>query len=160
MKLAKYFVLPMLFVSSAAQAASASGDGGAAIILATIVSENSPTVTVQNKALLAKYANGHAGAPHPAGTVITIVADSVTCRASNVDVTTHSCEIKFGATTRALSGRKAHEVYATLIELGVPSEGAAGSIYEALTQLNCVLKTDEIADCAGSGAKCTFNTSQ
>ncbi len=55
-----------------------------------------------------------------------------------------------------LDGRKAHELYATLIEIGVPTDGAAGTIYEALSKLSCTIDPKEIESNDGGGAKCLF----
>ena len=43
--------------------------------------------------LLKAYLNGQANAPHRRGTVITVTADTVQCRVSNVDITSASCDI-------------------------------------------------------------------
>jgi hypothetical protein len=56
-----------------------------------------------------------------------------------------------------LKGRRAHELYATIGEVGVPSEGAAGSVFERLSDLNCTINPNEIAQKGGGGASCTFD---
>jgi hypothetical protein len=48
----------------------------------------------------------------------------VVCRVSNVDITSRSCELSFGARKRTLTGREANEVGATAAAAGVPSEGS------------------------------------
>ena len=83
-----------------------------------------------------------------------VAADSVSCRASNVDISEHDCTLKFGAETRMLKGREAHELYATLIENGVMPDGAAGSVYAALSQLSCTIEPNEVKQKAGGGANC------
>jgi hypothetical protein len=70
---------------------------------------------------------------------ITVAAGAVTCRASNVDITQHSCDLTFGAKKATTQGRKAHELYATLAAVGVPPDGAAGSIFEAVSNLDCTI---------------------
>jgi hypothetical protein len=90
------------------------------------------------------------------GAVITVAADSVVCRAGNVDIAVFSCALKFGGKTVNLSGRAAHEVFATLAENGVPGDGAAGTIYEAVHALNCTLDPAAIAQKDGGGASCSF----
>ncbi len=57
-------------------------------------------------------------------------------------------------------GREAHELYATLIEAGVPSSGAAGSINESVKSLECVIDPAEVRQESGGGAKCTFEVNQ
>jgi len=155
----KCLALVAALVFSATQAALAdTANGSGALALGGIVAQHSPLVGLAKKALLAAYLNGNAAAPHPAGEIITIAADSVRCRSSNVDITTHSCELKFGnGATVNISGRTAHELYATLVEVGVEPDGAAGSIYEAVTNLKCKVKADEVADRAGGGASCSYD---
>jgi hypothetical protein len=68
-----------------------------------------------------------------------------------------------GATTRyasrgiSLQGRHAHELFATILEAGMPGEGAAGTIYEALHNLTCTIDPPTIAGNSGAGADCTFD---
>ena len=73
-----------------------------------------------------------------------ISADKITCGASNVDITDHSCDLVFGKKTVILMGRRAHELYATLAEIGVQANGAAGSTFEALSNLKCAIKPSEV----------------
>ena len=74
------------------------------------------------------------GVRYPAGHTILVKADSVVCRASNVDISAHSCQLKFGARSRATwRAARAHELYATIAEIGVRPDGAAGSVFEALS---------------------------
>jgi hypothetical protein len=144
----------------AATASAADGqqsDGSTALALAGLVGIQSPDVTAADKALLLKYLNGQAHAPHKAGKVVTVKAASVSCRSSNVDITSHSCTLKFGAREKALSGRAAHELYATLIEAGVEPDGAAGSVFVSVNALNCEVNSDEVDASAGGGARCGFD---
>ena len=149
--------LALVAVSGSAAAASHSVSGNSALALAGIVAQSSPTVSFTHKTLLAKYLNAWATAAHTPGLVISFSASSVKCRASNVDITTHSCELVFGSVTKSLTNRTAHELYATLVENGVPPDGAAGSIFEAIDNLHCTIKADEVADRAGGGAQCSFD---
>jgi len=41
---------------------------------------------------------------------------------------------------------------------GVPSDGAAGSVFESLSKLNCTIDPAEIKQKAGGGANCAFET--
>jgi hypothetical protein len=68
-----------------------------------------------------------------------------------VDIAAFSCVLDFGSGTVSLSGRAAHEVFATLLENGVPGDGAAGTIYEAVLRLQCRLDPQEIAQKGGGG---------
>lgn len=92
----------------------------------------------------------------PANGTIKVVAKAVTCRASNVDISEHDCTLDFGGALRRLDGRTAHELFATLIENGVASDGAAGSEFEAVSNLSCTVKPAEVKAKAGGGATCTF----
>jgi hypothetical protein len=57
-----------------------------------------------------------------------------------------------------LKGRRANELNATALEAGVPSEGAAGSIFESFSHLVCTIDPNDIKQKAGGGANCTFDT--
>jgi hypothetical protein len=41
---------------------------------------------------------------------------------------------------------------------GIPADGAAGSVSESLSKLNCTLDPAEIKQKAGGGASCSFET--
>lgn len=129
--------------------------GSSALALAALVGAHSPNVTSRDKTLLSSMLNGNLAFTFPAKGKIAVAADSVSCRASNVDISEHDCTLKFGAATRTLKGREAHELYATLTENGIPSDGAAGSIYEALSNLACTIDPNEVKQKAGGGANCT-----
>jgi len=141
----------MLLANHAAFAGSIDGNG--ALALAALVAEHSPNVKAHDKFLLDKFLNGQTYASKKK---ITVAAAAVTCRASNVDITQHSCDLTFGAKKVATRGRKAHELYATLAEVGVPPDGAAGSIFEAVSNLDCTIDPGEVKQKAGGGAHCTF----
>src|SRR5262249_18577575 len=127
--------------------------GSVALALAALVGVNSPLLNAYDKQALAGLLDGN---PKAALKNIAIEAQSVVCRASNVDLTAHSCDRTFGSKTINLKGRKAHEPFATLNEAGVPSEGAAGSIIEALSHLTCRIDPKQLQ--AGAGADCKFDT--
>ncbi len=154
MKPTAFLTIPLLLANHAAFAGSADGNG--ALALAVIVAEHSPNIKASDKAVLAKFLNGQTNVPYPPNKKITVAADVVTCRASNVDITLHSCDLTFGAKKVATHGRKAHELYATLAEVGVPPDGAAGSIFEAVSNLDCTIDPTEVKQKAGGGAHCTF----
>jgi hypothetical protein len=137
-----------------ADGSSATGSG--ALALAALVAANSPAVSANDKKALAALFAGNVGVSYPAGKKIVVKADSITCLAGDVDITRHSCDLVFGKKKITLTGRAAHEIYATLVEVGVPSDGAAGTIYEALSQLNCTIDPNEVKQRAGGGATCQF----
>jgi hypothetical protein len=91
---------------------------------------------------------------------ITVTADSIVCKMSNVDITARSCELGFERHKRTLVGRDANELYGTLALAGVMSEGAAGSITASIMNLKCTIDPVVIAEKSGGGATCTFETGQ
>jgi hypothetical protein len=147
-------VVPLLLATQSAFAASTAGNS--ALALAALVAAHSPSLTWQEKNAMAHMLDGNLSFPFPANKKIAVKADKVVCRASNVDISAHSCELDFGAKKAKLSGRAAHELYATLIESGVPGDGAAGSVFESLTTLACTIDPSAVKQKAGGGADCTF----
>jgi len=148
-------VAALLSFSSTALAESADGNG--ALALAALVAENSPLLGATDKAVLAKFLNGQTNVAYPAGETTLVSADKITCRASNVDITEHSCDLAFGKKTVMLMGRRAHELYTTLAEIGVQSEGAAGSSFAALSNLKCAINPSEVQQKSGGGAHCDYS---
>lgn len=150
MKIIAYLVVAISLSSQSALAATASG--GVALALAALVGVNSPLLSAYARQALAGLLDGN---PKAARQNISVEAQSVVCRASNVDLTSHSCDLTFGSRTLTLKGRKAHELFATLNEAAVPPEGAAGSIFEALSHLTCTIEPSQLQ--AGGGANCKFD---
>jgi hypothetical protein len=138
-------------VARSASAADASGHS--ALALGAIVGGNSATLPANQKAALAKLLDGKTV---PSKGKITVTADAVVCHAGDVDIASFGCDLTFGSKKVTLSGRKANELFATLIEAGVPGDGAAGTIYEAVHALSCVIDPAAIAQNDGSGATCSF----
>jgi hypothetical protein len=135
-------------------ASGATSAGGGALALAALVGAHAPALSASERHALADMLDGRLGFAY--STAISVSADSVSCRASDVDISSHACELKFGARTRMLAGRAAHELFATLLENGVPSQGAAGSIVVAVAHLSCTVKPAEVKQKAGGGADCAF----
>jgi hypothetical protein len=129
----------LLVASSAALAGSV--DGSATLALAALVAEHSPNVKAGDKLLLEKFLNGRV---YSYRKKITVAASSISCKASNVDITLHHCDLTFGTKKIATNGRKAHELYALLAEAGVPPDGAAGSIFEAISNLDCTIDPTDV----------------
>jgi hypothetical protein len=154
MKSIALIALPLALAAPAAVA------GNSELSLAALVGAHSPHLNGAEKALLGKYLDSHAKAPTPRAKKIVVTAERVTCRISDVDVTYHACELDFGGKTVSFEGRKAHELYATLVENGAPSEGAAGSIYEGISKLDCAIEPAQVKEEAGGGASCSFKPSK
>lgn len=155
MKPIAFLAIPLLLANHAAFAGSAGGNG--ALALAALVAGHSPNVKASDKIVLEKFLNGQTNVHYPPNKKITVAAVAVTCKASDVDITQHSCDLTFGAKKVTTHGRKAHELYATLAEAGVPPDGAAGSIFEAVSNLDCTIDPTEVKQKAGGGAHCTFD---
>lgn len=145
-----------LIVAASASAAHAEERGGAAALaFAALVAQHSPQISPEEKALLAGCLDGRAAPP---GRIrgIRVDATRVACRAGNVDFTAYACDLTFGTATASIRGRQAHEIFATLTELGVESEGAAGSFHIGISNLQCLIEPAAIAERAGGGAICRF----
>lgn len=145
---------------SAASAASGSTSGPAALALAGVVASHSSVLASFDRRAMARLFGGNSAISFPPNRKISVSADSIVCRASNVDITSRTCELAFGAGKRSLKGREANELFATLTAAGVASEGAAGSIIESVTKLNCMVDPNEIRRKEGGGAQCAFETGQ
>ncbi|MFZ1885649.1 MAG: hypothetical protein WAU53_19115 [Rhodoplanes sp.] len=155
MKRMAFFVLCVLVASESASAATASGSS--ALALAALVASDSRLLPRQDRSLMARMFAGYLNFRFPANRKITIKADSIVCRESNVDITDRSCELTFGSKKITLNGRKAHEMFATIAEVGVPPDGAAGTIRESLSHLVCTIDPNEVKQKAGGGATCNFD---
>jgi hypothetical protein len=147
-------LLPFLFAPHAASAETVDGSG--ALALAALVGTVSPLLSGSEKGVLRQLLDGQAKFAFPTGKTISVQARKLTCRASNVDIKSHSCALTFGSHDVALSGRRAHELYATLAEIGVPPDGAAGSIFEAVSNLKCMIDPGEVKQNSGGGAHCDY----
>ena len=157
-------ILAVLFVlghgATTASAASGSASGPAALALAAVVASHSSVLGSFDRRAMARLLAGNSAISYPPNRKISVTADSIVCRASNVDITSRTCELVFGAGKRALKGREANELFATLAAAGVATEGAAGSIIESVTKLACTINLNEIRQKAGGGAQCVFETGQ
>ncbi len=154
----KPITLSILALAMTAQSASAdTAAGQRALALAALVASHSPLLSGQDRSAMARLFEGSLNFPFPAGRKIAVQADAIVCRASNVDITSRSCTLTVGARTGTVKGRRAHELFATIAEVGVPEDGAAGSVFEGLSKLDCTIDPAEIKQKAGGGANCTFN---
>lgn len=147
-------------VQSSASAAPGSASGPTALALAAVIAQHSPAVRAFDKRIIARLFRGNTRFGFTPNTKISVDADSVVCRVSNVDITQRSCELTFGSRKRTLTGREANEIGATAAAAGVPSEGAAGSSIESISKLRCTIDPNEIMQKVGGGANCNFETGQ
>lgn len=149
-----FLSLPLLLASQSVWAANTIGNHSA-VALAGVVAPFSP-LSPGKKAVMALLFNGL----KPTFPQITITAQSITCSAGDVSINTFNCALTFvngsGTINVNVTGRKAHEIFATLIEAGVPANGTAGKIFEALLQLSCTIDPNMIKQNTGAGASCSF----
>jgi hypothetical protein len=152
--------LALIVLQSTASAAPGNASGPTALALAAVIAQHSPAVRAFDKRVIARLFRGNTSFGFTPNTKISVDADSVICRVSNVDITQRSCDLSFGSRKRRLTGREANELGATAAAAGVPSEGAAGSSIESISKLRCTIDPNEIMQKAGGGADCSFETRQ
>jgi hypothetical protein len=153
MKMVTCLLTALVLATPSAHAADVKGAN--ALALATIVANHSEAMERRDKRVLRRLFNG--GANVRAKDKITVEADSIKCRVSNVDITSRSCNLTFGKDQVDLNGRRANEVFATLVVAGVTPDGAAGSINAAVSKFKCTIDPQEIKQKAGGGADCSFD---
>jgi len=153
----KYAVLSIPFMLAGPAALAADAQGNGALALAALVSFHSPAIGGGEKAAMHKMLNGKLGFSFPAGKTIDIDADAIDCRAGDVDISAHACDLTFGSKKRSLSGREANELYDAMLAAGVQGDGAAGTVHASVTALKCVVDPNEVKQKGGGGAKCTFS---
>jgi hypothetical protein len=148
-------VVPLL-TASASIAAPATASGPAALALAGVVALYSPLLTADEREAVSAFFVGQSGVRY--AKKISVTADKIVCRVSNVDITARSCELTFKGAKQTITGRRASEIFATEAMAGIPADGAAGSVFESLSMLACTLDPAEIKQKAGGGATCSFET--
>ena len=158
MKSGKLILAILLLVAgpSAALAAAAIASGPNALALAGVVALYSPLLSSDERETAAALFVGEKDVRY--ARKITVTADKIVCRVSNVDIAARSCELTFNGKKQTITGRRANEIFATEAMAGVPGDGAAGSTFESLSKLNCTLDPKAIKQKDGSGAVCTFET--
>jgi hypothetical protein len=142
--------------ASAASAAPATANGPSALALAGVVALYSPLLTSDEREAVSAFFVGQSGVRY--AKKISVTADKIVCRVSNVDITARSCELTFKGAKQTITGRRASEIFATEAMAGVAPDGAAGSSTESLSKLSCTIDPAEIKQKAGGGATCTFET--
>src|SRR5215472_17396168 len=157
MKLAKLAMAFSLSLAATSSASAASVTGQAALALAGVVAMYAPMPAANKKAVAALF-KGDTNFPYTAK--ISVIAEKIACRTSNVDLTARSCEVTFKTSTKALKGREANELFATEAMAGIAAEGAAGSNVEGLSKLNCTLDPKVLKQKAGSGAECSYEAAK
>src|ERR1035438_1392395 len=110
-----------LSLAGASAAAAASVTGAAALALAGVVAQYAP-LPAANKHAVAAFFKGDTNFPYKGK--ISVTADKIVCRTSNVDITARSCEVTFKTKKQTLNGREANELFATEAVAGIPADGA------------------------------------
>jgi len=152
MSKAAFVAIALILSAQAASAANASGP--AALALGALTAEHDFALSAFKRHTLAKIFAGQ-NPPYPASQTIVVKAAKIQCRESDVAINQRSCVITNLGHAVTLTGRQAHELFATMLEAGIPSDGAAGSIFETLTALQCTISPHIIAGNSGA-ADCTF----
>jgi hypothetical protein len=149
----------VIAAQSTAFAAPVTVSGPTALALAALLAQHSPQLRAYHKRVIARLFRGNTNFGFVPNTTIPVGADSVVCTTSNVDITMRSCELTFASGgKRSLTGPQANEIGATALADGATVEGAAGSMIENLSKLDCTIDPNEIMKKAGGGAQCTFET--
>jgi hypothetical protein len=153
MKLTKLAALVFsLSLAGASAASAASVTGAAALALAGVVAQYAP-LPAANKHAVAAFFKGDTNFPYKGK--ISVMAEKIVCRTSNVDITARSCEVTFKTKKQTLNGRGANELFATESVAGIAPDGAAGSNFESLSKLNCTLDPAQLKQ-KGGGAECSY----
>ena len=140
-------------------AAPATATGPSAMALAAVIAQHSPSVRAYDKRVIARLFGGNSNFGFTPDTKISVTADSVVCRVSNVDIIARTCDLTFNSSgKRTLVGRDANEIGATIAAAGVATEGAAGTLIESVAKVVCTIDPNEIKKKAGGGAECKFET--
>ena len=149
----KPMIMALALACSAGPVCAATSSGYAALAVAALVGGYSPLLGTPEKTVLRAVFDGDAFA---GGATIRVRADSVVCHAGDVDIAAFACDLKFGPHAVDLTGRQANELFASLTEMGVATDGAAGTIYVSVSKLQCVVSSAKVAHRDGSGADCAY----
>jgi hypothetical protein len=156
MKIKSIAALALSLVAASASAADlGSVSGSPALALAAVIAPHSPDLSSADKATVAELFDGETG--KVSARKISVMADKIMCRTSNVDLTSRSCELTFKGGKRSLRGRQANELFATMAQAGIAPEGAAGSNIESVSKLNCTLDVGQVKQKDGGGASCKYD---
>ena len=94
---------PLLLASQGASAETVAGSS--ALALASLVAAHSPLLSGYEKRVMARLFTGHSDVNFPASGKISVKADAVVCRASNVDITSRSRSLSTFSHSRSIHCR-------------------------------------------------------
>ena len=149
----RLMVIALALACGGGPACAATSSGYAALAVAALVGGYSPVLGTPEKSVLRTAFDGEALA---GAATIRVKADSVVCHAGDVDISAFGCDLKFGAKAVHLTGRQANELFASLTDMGVATDGAAGTIYVSVSKLRCVVDPAKISHRDGGGADCDY----
>src|SRR6516165_3162206 len=91
----RFIVIALFTIAGprAALAAPVTASGPTALALAAVVAQHSPLVRAFDNRVIARLFRGNTNFGFTPNTQISVAADSVVCRVSNVDITSRSCEL-------------------------------------------------------------------
>jgi len=95
-------IVPLLLLingAGAVAATTANASGSGALALAALVAAYAPALTAAQKHEMASLLDGNLKAVASTAGRISVHADSVVCRAGNVDITARACTLTFGGKT-------------------------------------------------------------
>jgi hypothetical protein len=157
MKRALCLAIPLVLASVPVSAGQSNGN--AALALAALVGAEQPSLPRADKAVLASFLDSQTNVTLPPDVrSITVKADKISCRMGDVDIGLHECTLTFGSKTITKSGAAGQMFLATMQENGVPSDGAAGTIFYNATAVTCTIDAAQVESHDGGGAKCTFTS--
>ena len=78
----------------------------------------SPLLTADEREAVSAFFVGQSGVRY--AKKISVTADKIVCRVSNVDITARSCELTFKGAKQTITGRRASEIFATEAMAGMP----------------------------------------
>jgi hypothetical protein len=149
-------VLAVGIVLAISSAAAETATGNSALALASLVAEQSAVLSLDDRSVMGQLIHASPNFTYLPNKKISVEADAVVCRQSNVDLTERSCELTFGAKKVTVMGRKAQALFATIAEIGVAPDGAAGKSFESLSHLACSVDVGEIKQKTGGGVDCKY----
>ena len=141
--------------ASTASAAPATASGPAALALAGVVALYSPLLTADEREAVSAFFVGQSGVRY--AKKISVTADKIVCRVSNVDITARSCELTFKGAKQTISGRRASEILRPKPWPAFPPMALPDRCPKA-SRSSTARSTRPSQKKAGGGADCSFET--
>jgi len=139
----------------AANAAPSTMGGNAALTVAALVGQSSPSLSAAQKHVLMKFLGGVTNFPS-SNAPIHLHVDAIHCQLGDVSLVEHKCQITYGAATTSENGEEGAAILANLALAGVFADGAAGTIHYDATDINCTIDVAVVKTPSGGGVTCTY----